>query len=298
MKPLLAAPVKTRPDLDKLQFPMIASPKLDGIRTLLHSELGPVSRKLKPIPNRFVRSVLAGLKLPCADGELIVGQATASDVFNTTSSAVMSHEGEPAFRYFVFDTFDKPADSYGDRLQRITAAAHALDHSAVVVLEHSIVQNVAELVNLESAWLALGFEGIMLRSIHGPYKFGRSTFNEQTLLKLKVFTDAEAEVIGVEELLRNDNEATQDELGHTKRSSHAENKTPMNTLGALVVKGKGWEQTFKIGTGFDAAMRKKLWGMGPELIGQLVKFKFQDIGVKDRPRFPVFLGLRHPDDMS
>jgi DNA ligase-1 len=37
--------------------------------------------------------------------------------------------------------------------------------------------------------------------------------------------------------------------------------------------------------------------MRDQMIGKLVKYKFQEAGAKDLPRFPVFLGIRHPDDM-
>jgi DNA ligase-1 len=44
---------------------------------------------------------------------------------------------------------------------------------------------------------------------------------------------------------------------------------------------------FNIGTGFTAEDRaKKDW------VGLIVKYKFFPIGVKDKPRHPVYLGLR------
>ena len=52
MKPMLAALCE---DVTKLRYPVIASPKLDGIRALvIDGQL--VSRTLKPIPNRYVQS--------------------------------------------------------------------------------------------------------------------------------------------------------------------------------------------------------------------------------------------------
>jgi len=51
-RPMLAVAIK---DLDDLDYPLYVSPKLDGIRCLIHPELGPVSRKFKPIPNDHIR---------------------------------------------------------------------------------------------------------------------------------------------------------------------------------------------------------------------------------------------------
>ena len=50
-----------------------------------------------------------------------------------------------------------------------------------------------------------GYEGLMLRAPDGPYKFGRSTVKENTLLKVKNFLDDEAEVIGFKEQTTNTN---------------------------------------------------------------------------------------------
>lgn len=53
-KPLLAYTVK---DADKLDYPQMASPKLDGIRCVMQDDM-PVSRTLKPIPNHYIQDEL------------------------------------------------------------------------------------------------------------------------------------------------------------------------------------------------------------------------------------------------
>jgi len=284
-RPLLAATIKNHSDLHLLTYPMIASPKLDGIRVLIHPELGPVTRKLKPVPNRFVRSVLDHLAPKGLDGEITVGSATAKDVFNVTSSAVMSHDGEPEFTFHVFDDFTNPELSYKDRLLSIKTKNHT-----VMQLEHRLVHDAEQVLALEHEWLELGYEGVMLRSPAGRYKFNRSTFEEQILLKLKTFVDMEATVVGVEELMKNDNELQKDERGYSKRSTHQEKLFPQGVLGALVCECEEFTDVFKIGSGFTQEQRKEIWES--DVLGKQVKFKYQDVGVKDRPRFPVFLGWR------
>ena len=51
---------------------------------------------------------------------------------------------------------------------------------------------------------------------------------------------------------------------------------------------------FQIGTGFDAEDRKELWQQynSGELTGKTIKFKYFPVGVKSKPRHPVFLGFR------
>ena len=132
----------------------------------------------------------------------------------------------------------------------------------------------------------------MIRDISGLYKFGRSTAKEGILGKVKRFADAEAEIVGIEELHRNGNAAEINALGHTERSTAAAGLVPAGTLGALIVRAEGFAESFKIGTGYTAAQRDSLWADRASLPGRLVKFKHQPAGAKDAPRFPVFLGFR------
>jgi DNA ligase-1 len=118
---------------------------------------------------------------------------------------------------------------------------------------------------------------------------------EGTLLKLKRFVDSEYEIVGFEERMHNGNEATKDELGNTKRSSHQENKVGRGDLGALVLRCDAG--TFNCGTGFTDAMRAEIWANRDGYLGKLAKVKSFLIGVKTLPRFPTFLGFRAPEDM-
>lgn len=283
-KPMLAAKA---PDGSALRFPLLASPKLDGIRCCIVDGV-PMSRNLKPIPNRFIRERISWL--PFFDGELIVGNPTGADVWNRSNSGVMSRDGESDFTFHVFDLVDHPGDFLG-RLERarewITGAnAPCLSVESV---DHHTVWSAAELDAFEAKCLAAGYEGVMLRDPAGPYKHGRSTAREGWLMKLKRFEDHEAIVTGVVEQMHNGNEATRDELGRAKRSTHAAGKTGKGTLGALSCAYGGI--TFELGTGFDDATRAALWQSPP--IGAAVTFKCQGFTPGDgKPRFPVFKGLR------
>jgi len=225
------------------------------------------------------------------DGEIIVGSPTAKDCFNKTSSAVMSFDGEPEFSYYIFDRM--VPGTYEDRFLRwelLATIETALPY--IKVLRQDIVLSLRGLEQYEQEQVSLGYEGIMIRDPNGLYKYGRSTVNEGILLKLKRFQDFEATVIGFEERMHNANEATTDELGHTKRSSHQDNMIPENTLGSLICKSEQYEQTFKVGTGFDDNLRLEIWNNQNKYLNKSAKIKSQLCGEKDKPRFPVFLGWR------
>jgi DNA ligase-1 len=159
------------------------------------------------------------------------------------------------------------------------------------VLPHDIV-GPDDLEVYEECCIEDGYEGVMVRTSNSPYKCGRSTEREGYLLKIKRFEDSEAVIVGWEEKTHNANEAEKDELGRTKRSSHKANQIPMGTLGALLVRDCVTDVEFKVGTGFDDSTRDFLWGIRNSLNGKIIKFKSQPTGVKDKPRFPVFLGMR------
>ena len=112
---------------------------------------------------------------------------------------------------------------------------------------------------------------------------------------MKRMKSDEAEIIGFTERQHNGNEPTINELGRTKRSSHKENLTGRNDLGALIVRFGDIE--FNIGTGFTDDERNEIWANRDKYLGKIVKFKYFPIGMKDAPRHPVYEGVRDERDM-
>lgn len=295
-RPLLSATIE---DVSLLRFPLIASPKLDGIRLVLHPTLGPVTRSLKPVRNKYVRMILADPALWGLDGEVVVGEPTAPDVFNKTTSGVMSEAGTPDFTFLAFDYIGRdtglmklPFEFRYSELQKVIQEYNAaVPESRIYSVYHTTISDPLELDWHEHRWIDEGYEGMMLRDPKGPYKCNRSTFKEHILMKLKRFADDEAVVTGFEELLRNQNEPVKNELGFTERSDHQANKVPANMLGKLVVYHPKWGE-FRIGSGFDVALREEIWNNKEKYKGRLVTFKYQSHGVIDKPRIPIFKGFR------
>lgn len=281
-KPMLA----TDAELEKLRFPLLASAKLDGVRAVVRGGVV-YSRSNKPIPNIYVQSLFANCEY--FDGELIVGEPNSKTVYRDTMSGVMSKEGAPDVRFFIFDHVLDVTWPYLKRRRSI-------EHPRTRILEQHHVSDINTLLKLEDRLLDQGYEGLILRDPNAPYKYGRSTVKEGYLLKLKRFVDAEAVVIGFEERMHNGNEATTNELGRTKRSSHQAGKTGRGDLGALVCRLGDIE--FNIGTGFTDDERVAIWRDQGKYHGRLAKFKHFAIGAKDAPRHPVFLGWRDEKDMS
>lgn len=289
-------------DPQLLRFPVLASPKLDGIRALAKqfgTERRLVSRKLLNIPNKHIFSrfgPLAGL-----DGELILGDPWAPDVYRRTNSAVMSIEGTPEITYWVFDLHDMEDSPYEERYAELQKIAEPYEPFGVKVLPQTLIHNMEMLEAFEEEHVAIGYEGIMIRDPKAPYKYGRSTAKEGGLLKVKRFDDSEAYVIDIVEEQFNGNEAGRDELGRTKRSSAVAGKIGKATMGALRVVDVTSGVDFHVGSGFTANERLWWWQNKAAILARsartLIKYKFFAVGVKDRPRHPVFAGLRSEIDL-
>lgn len=273
-----------------LTFPKLFSTKLDGIRSVTVNGQA-LSRSLKPIPNNHIRSKLE--LWPDLDGEIIVGEPNADDVYRVTNSAVMSIQGEPEFVYYVFDDLTDMTLPFHTRLEKLQNRCLP---PYIQVLQQFPVYNQETLDATYAAVLAQGFEGLIGRNPDSLYKFGRCTATSQDSLKLKPFRDDDCQVLHVYEAMHNNNEAVIDELGRTSRSSHAAAKF-----------GNGMAGGFRVilgGVEFDVAPGKLthrerilVWANREAYIGRWLKFRHCPVGVKDLFRFPRFIGWRDTIDM-
>jgi DNA ligase-1 len=297
-------------DLKRLDWTegFLCSPKLDGIRAMKDTTRGLVSRTLKLIPNKWIQSCLYPTWFDGLDGELVIGDVKNGEFvnFNDTQSGVMSREGKPFFTFCVFDSFLHSNVRFDWRTSYAEGTIFGINESTppqgfkVIHVEQEHIRDIDTLFRYEERIVQLGYEGIIVRHPGKRYKFGRSTFREHGMVKIKRFEDAEAEIIGFEELYRNANELTTDNFGLAKRSSHLANQIPAGTLGKLLcrgINGRFAGVEFAIGSGFDMALRDLIWTNQASYRGRIVKYKFQDHGSKNAPRIPIFLGFRDRIDL-
>ena len=285
----------------KLKFPLVVSPKLDGIRSIVRGGRV-VSRKLLDLPRHHVQSAFHGFEH--LDGEMIVGSPSAPDCYNRTQSYVMSKDERPVepLTFYVFDWAD-PDSAHMPFSWRLDAAREAIEEwrkqfpvDDVKIVPHKFVNSLDEFLEFEAECLAQGFEGIMARRPDGPYKHGRSTFNEHTLMKLKRFEDVECEVAGFIEQETNTNEAEKDELGHTKRSSAKDGMVGAGTLGKFIVIYQGKVLDIPCGT-LNHAQRQVIWNDQDRFKGKIIKVRHFPHGAKDLLRLPRCVGFRDPIDL-
>lgn len=288
-KPLLAGNF----DPSKAKFPYIATPKIDGIRFLMVNGVA-VSRTFKPIRNNHIQKLLQQYLPDGIDGEL-----TSGDTFQSSTSAVMTIEGTPNFKVWIFDYVnpnEEEISPFYSRMLQIPDINVPKKCFELSILHGVSIENQEELDNYERICLETGYEGVMLRDPMGTYKFGRSTVNDNILLKVKRFLDDEAKLIEIQEKMSNQNPEELDAFGHIKRSASLDGMIPTGVAGTLIVQDKDGN-TFGIGSGLNDLMREEIWNNKEKYIGKLVKYKYFPQGVKELPRHPVFLGFRDSEDL-
>ena len=292
-KPLLSATLE-HSLIQHLNYPLIGSPKLDGIRCIIHGGQA-VSRNLKPFRNQHVQDCLHNLP-EGLDGELIVGEPNVGNVLNRTFSGVMSADGKPDFTFWVFDKYNGTG-TFESRLDRLSFHTNSFEHAKVVT--HNHIRSPAELTSFEELALKDGYEGIMLRDPRGRYKFGRSTLSEAILMKLKRFTDGECTVVAIREGMTNLNEQTMNALGYMERSKHVSNMAPSGQVGTIIGRDCATGETYDVSPGrMTQDMRIYYLNHPGELIGKIIKHKSFDYGAVNTARFRTFQAFRDEGDMA
>ena len=287
---------------------VLASVKYDGWRMFEYNG-GVLCRSMKPPKNRHTQKLLSEVFRAAAsygyaglDAEAVVGDEYHPNCMQNCSSAFNTIEGEPKFTFNTFDCYQFGMHGFQQRLDRAAEAVARLerDFPFVKLVHHQLITDFDQLMAFLDSEVANGGEGIMGRSLDGKYKYGRSTMKEGWLWALKPYVDDEAVIIGFEEELENQNEQTVNERGYSQRSGHKENLVPKGRLGRFICRSDKFGETFSVGAGVGLTheLRQRVWDNRPDYLGQFLKYKYQAVGIKDRPRQPKFMGFRDPIDMA
>ena len=293
IKPLLSCEVS----VDNINFPIYVSTKFDGIRAMVINGIV-YSRSLKPIRNEHVQKLFGKPEYEGFDGELIVGDIYAKDVFQKTTSGVMSKDGEPDVTFYVFDIFTNNTETYKERLYALNDKLVLVQYHNIVAAQQLYIQTKEELTELLDKEKVKGGEGLIGRNPNGVYKYGRSTPKEQFSMKFKFFQQEDFEVVGFTERMHNSNEQKRDNLGYAERSGAKEGMIPMNTLGSLVLKYGNDTFNCGVGVGLTEELRKFIWENKEKYLGSLASIRFMSVGMDKLPRIPTLLGFRDLEDIS
>lgn len=282
VRPMRAVKVRDK-DSHLVRLPVWVGPKFDGWRGIVKSG-AVLTNSLLPIENLYVQDYLSDPWYEGLDGELIV----RDEAFNQTTSGLASRDGEPDFEFQVFDIWNKPNMPFEDRYTELQMRFAGVNDRRVKIIEQRLCYTWDDVLEAEAEYLEQDYEGICGRYWQAPYKYGRGTFNDGCLFKRKPWEDSEAMIIGFEEQEENLNEATKDERGLSKRSSHQANKIGKGVLGAFICDTKEFG-TIRLGTGkgLTPELRKFIWENKPLFENRFCTYKFQRHGTLNKPRIAV-----------
>ncbi len=301
---------------EKLKFPCIVQPKLDGVHSLnRHGKC--LGRSLKSHENRYVTEQFSKPEYHGFCGEKIDADlgTTHPDLCRITSGNLRRIEGEPNIVWVLFDyvTEETKGLGYVQRMHKLEEYLDCLesdDFVPVDIVESTLVENLEQLLELEEEYLNHGYEGIVIRDPNAPYKYGRCGKTFMGAWRVKRFIEEEILVDKINEGMHNANEAKTNELGRTERSTHQENMKPNGLLGNMegttikdihdpqsgeLLIPKGERVTVSPGE-MNHKMRGFYFENPSEIVGHVIKFKMFPKGVKDKPRFPTYVSHRNEND--
>jgi DNA ligase-1 len=305
-KPMLAP--NQAVDLKDIQYPQFASYKLDGIRCIIHPELGIVSRSLKQIPNKQIQDKYADLLAWCRETDIILdGELYGHGLsFQEITGLVITKDHEDPktikkygertlpdeLKYHCFDAIpinDMVLD-FSDRIVLLEEIEDYIPNPRTVeIVIQQTVYN-AEDVKTAFEWaIKHGYEGLMLKSLTGLYKFGRGTLKEGIIYKVKPYIDKSAIIKGfVQATVVDPNaEKTVNELGNSVTSKKKDDRILIDKLAAFVVDYEG--QDLKVVVAATDKEKEQMWSEREKYLGCELNYKSMEVGQKDGglPRHPV-----------
>ncbi|OMJ96165.1 hypothetical protein SteCoe_347 [Stentor coeruleus] len=236
------------------------SEKLDGVRCYWNGK-NFISRQgnIYTAPPFFIINLLDSISL---DGELWLGRKMFQEcvsIARCTDNGKNDMSRWSRMKYMIFDApfLELP---FEDRMEFMKTLTTRIKNPYIKLVEQTLCTGQSHMLEELAKIEEMGGEGLMLRKPQSYYENKRSS----TLLKVKTFSDAEAEVIGYEE-------------GKGKYEGQ---------IGALKVRNDDGKE-FKIGSGLTDVDR-----IDPPKIGSIVTYKYQELSKDGIPRFPTYFRKR------
>ena len=282
-------------DLTQVKYPLLASLKMDGIRTIFMNGRM-LSRSLKEIPNEQLQKKFQHLKdyslknNVVLDGEMYGHNLTFQQITHLVMTEDLSLIGEKLpeeLKFYCFDCIKTSPDV--EFIERYNSIKD-LRLNNLVVVKQKVVNSKEEVEAMFENALENGYEGLILKSKTGKYKFGRYSYKSGDAYKVKPFITIDAKIIRVEERFENTAESFTNELGRTQHHNFKDEKKSTGIAAVFVVMYNEMEQKVCL-TGTED-FRREIWENQKSYIGKMIEFKGMTVGGKDLIRHPVFLRFR------
>jgi DNA ligase-1 len=303
------------PDLSALQYPMLASYKLDGVRFLIFD--GKLySRSMEPLHpavTKHFQPIIDKAKETnvCLDGEIWApGQP-----FNKIMHMLAHEELCSQLRLHVFDLLPieewyaaKATTRFCERCSRYLNWCESEDSEGnhAVPVKQFLCDDEASVLQRKQEAKEAGHEGLMLKCPESVYVHSRTTAKQNIFWKLKFWDTINAVIIGFTQMQRLTEEAKatnteKSALGRTKRGHKKADREAVDAIGTVeleVTEGQAFPQGTKFSAGWAAEafdLRESMtWENRESWIGKHVEIEYQGHGSKDKPRLGRIVRLR-PD---
>lgn len=246
---------------DKVKFPCLISPKLDGLRAIFregkfYSRNGNIFSGLDHLAERIQSQVIEGVVL---DGELTV----EGEHFNEISGKIRSFDKTDNAVYNMFDipTLEVPLHQ---RLTYVDALANQVNHPSVQYVMHRTVTTLRHIHEFNGMFIEQGYEGSIVKNENALY-IGSRTFD---WMKIKSVESEDLKVVGVFE-------------GQGKY---------FGSLGGIIVDRNGVQ--VRVGSGLTDVQRNHWADYPEEVIGKTAEVLFQEVTPDGSLRHPRLKTLR------
>jgi len=298
---VMLAPTKQIPfDSPHIEYPLLGSPKLDGMRIKVMPD-GLFSRTHKKQCDRlhlhFRRIVDAAKREDLVfDCELWSTQLAFNEI--------MTKKNLIRCQLYVFDMMTA-AEWYGgterpfmERFDEYTRWCNKLNWWRVKALDQTLIRNESELRELFGMCVDANLEGIVVRPAFSCYKHGRCTVNEGLMFKWKQWDTVDAKIVGYKLGTRmiEDAPRRQNPLGFLEYVSSQEFREQTDRISTMEVELEsgirfyaGWSQSTLL------EWPKTHEEFTKKYLGKMVEVRYH-YGSKDKPRTPAILRLRPDKD--
>lgn len=262
-KPMLAK--QFHQHRDKVQFPVLVQPKIDGIRLLWDGQQtsSRTGKDSLTVPPAVLKELNRGWQKWRLDGELYCHELT----FEKISGTLRRHSELLELDLIKYWVFDFPTHwptrirvkmldgEFGRKVRNPT------DHPLVLVPTW-IADSFKQIDRLQADCLEQGFEGVMIRDPEASYMYKRTA----ALLKYKKVEQLQVCITGFK----------------AGKGKH------LGRLGALVVMCPNGKEC-SVGTGFNDQEREIIWADQDKWLGKQIIIEYQEKTKYGVPRFPRYL---------
>lgn len=278
---------------NKIIFPCIIQPKLDGLRCLAEYSIERSTiRLISACGNEFpfllhIKKMLKEILSPVLnqniilDGELMLNSkfvGPQDNSFNLTTSickrTVNRHPEEEKVCFNVFDAAI-PSMEFSKRNEILEMLIPSVDDTCndecIRRIPGIICNNLEEMYEHHRSFKKQGYEGLIARNLRGMYKFG---FRSHDVQKIKSFEDDEFLVV-----------------------NYLAGEGSDEGCIIFVCKSNVDDTTFNVRMTGTQENRREMFRRGDKYIGKFVKVKYQGSVRGSVPRFPVALGIRDEIDV-